>query len=183
MADIRNERTERALIDSLLCILGRKRFSDISVSELAAEAHLSRSTFYAHFPNVRAVFDRAVSEFLGQTRTLSTQLKCASCRDAGSGMPFCEMLRTQERYRPLVAQPEFLSSYLSLRTQVSNDRVWDALEDAGLPSEIIEAVIRFQMTGCYAVATTMRGDVDWVRVQATLDTFIRGGLSALCAKG
>lgn len=183
MVDIRNERTENALVDALLSILGKKHLPDITVSELAAAAHLSRSTLYAHFPNVSAVFDRAVGEFLRQTRTLSAQLKCASCRDAGPGLPFCLQLRTQERYRTLVAQPEFLASYLSMRTQVSNDRVWDALEDAGLPSEIIEAVIRFQMTGCYAVATTMRDDADWTRVQEALDTFIRGGLNALRAKG
>ena len=45
----------------------------------------------------------------------------------------------------------------------------------------IDAVVRFQMSGCYAVSTSLRDNENWSQVQAALDTFIRGGLNALRA--
>ena len=60
--DSRNKRTEQQIANALLHLLEKKPFEAVSVSELAREANVSRSTFYAHFDNVDDVFVRLVKE-------------------------------------------------------------------------------------------------------------------------
>jgi len=46
--DPRYQRTRRALVDAVLSLARRKPIAQITVSELANRAHVSRSAFYAH---------------------------------------------------------------------------------------------------------------------------------------
>ena len=39
--------------------------------------------------------------------------------------------------------------------------------------------MRFQLSGCYAVAMSTRTDCDWGLSQAALDTYIGGGIKTL----
>jgi AcrR family transcriptional regulator len=48
------------LMDSLVKLLNRKEFDDISVQEIADEATLNRATFYLHYPDKNALL-RAMS--------------------------------------------------------------------------------------------------------------------------
>ncbi|MGA8428340.1 MAG: TetR/AcrR family transcriptional regulator [Candidatus Sulfotelmatobacter sp.] len=49
--DPRVLRSRRMLMDSLLRLLKKKEFEDISVQEIADEAALNRATFYLHYPD------------------------------------------------------------------------------------------------------------------------------------
>ena len=53
-------KTESAIRSALLSLLAKKTLADITVSELAREAHVSRSTFYEHFGNPADVYDSIV---------------------------------------------------------------------------------------------------------------------------
>jgi AcrR family transcriptional regulator len=53
--DPRVLRSRQMLMESLLRLLTRKEFADISIQEIADEATLNRATFYLHYPNKNAL--------------------------------------------------------------------------------------------------------------------------------
>src|SRR6202795_2498477 len=53
--DPRILRSRRMLMDSLVRLLTRKEFDDISIQEIADEATLNRATFYLHYPDKNAL--------------------------------------------------------------------------------------------------------------------------------
>ena len=60
--DPRILRSRRMLMDSLLKLLSRKEFEDISVQEIADEATLNRATFYLHYPDKNALLRAMTAE-------------------------------------------------------------------------------------------------------------------------
>lgn len=58
--DLRTVKTKKALHASLLALMERKSFEDITVSELCTEALVSRAAFYAHFADKHALLDYAL---------------------------------------------------------------------------------------------------------------------------
>ncbi len=58
--DLRTVKTKKALHTSLLVLMERKSFDDITVSELCTEALVSRAAFYAHFADKHALLDYAL---------------------------------------------------------------------------------------------------------------------------
>ena len=53
--DPRVLRSRHMLMESLLRLLTRKEFADISIQEIADEATLNRATFYLHYPDKNAL--------------------------------------------------------------------------------------------------------------------------------
>jgi AcrR family transcriptional regulator len=53
--DPRVLRSRQMLMESLLKLLARKEFDDISIQEIADEATLNRATFYLHYPDKNAL--------------------------------------------------------------------------------------------------------------------------------
>lgn len=53
--DPRILRSRRMLMDSLIRLLNKKEFDDISIQEIADEATLNRATFYLHYPDKNAL--------------------------------------------------------------------------------------------------------------------------------
>jgi AcrR family transcriptional regulator len=53
--DPRVLRSRQMLMESLLRLLTRKEFNDISIQEIADEATLNRATFYLHYPDKNAL--------------------------------------------------------------------------------------------------------------------------------
>lgn len=175
----KSDKTKRALTQALERCLQRKGLTDVSVSELAREANVSRSTFYAHFDNVADVFDLAVREAALSIATLDEGLGCRLCPSAGK-MPFCENMRRGERNAALFRSPLFLSAMLSNESIDGEQPYIKRLTDAGITDDIAKAVCRFQLSGCYAAATAQDySDAEWTRCRTALDTFIRAGMEAL----
>ena len=181
--DIRNARTEQAISDAFLEELSSKPFADITISSVAHKAGISRSTFYAHFSNMRDVFDRVLSEFVDNVRELNVQLQCAACSsdspDLKSKLPFCIALRSAGRYEALVRSPEFLPAYLDLVNANPKNAVIEELVNSGVQQNIAKNVMRFQLSGCYSVAMSTPANSDWNLSQAALDTYIGGGIDTL----
>src|SRR6201991_659032 len=53
--DPRIVRSRRMLMDSLVRLLTKKEFEEISIQEIADEATLNRATFYLHYPDKNAL--------------------------------------------------------------------------------------------------------------------------------
>ena len=64
--DVRNEKTEARIKGALLQTLSVKPFTETSVSELAHEAQVSRTSIYTHFGSLEGVFRAAAQEQFGE---------------------------------------------------------------------------------------------------------------------
>ena len=80
MADIknnsRNARTTSSIKRALLDLLNRKSLDAVTMSELAREAQVSRSTLYQHYGNVHEVYAAVVSDFDERVAPVMSQLEC-----------------------------------------------------------------------------------------------------------
>ncbi len=74
-------RSKRAIIGALLCKLEKSRFEEITISELAAMAGVSRKTFYRNFHGKQDVVDEYVSELVDQYLAQAKQLEPTDFND------------------------------------------------------------------------------------------------------
>ncbi|MFZ0522329.1 MAG: TetR/AcrR family transcriptional regulator [Candidatus Acidiferrales bacterium] len=79
--DPRILRSRRMLMDSLVRLLSRKEFDDISVQEIAEEATLNRATFYLHYPDKNAIL-RAMTAQRFRDLIARRGLAFTNCDDA-----------------------------------------------------------------------------------------------------
>lgn len=177
MADARFQSCERRIRDALAELLRTKSLTDISVSELAREAHVSRATFYMHHDNVGDAYEELVREAMADVRTFDEQFSCgeAGCRGEGK-LRYCERVRTEERFKGVVREARFFPSMMDL--------TWEDSESNATAKGIDQAAMRalrlFQMSGCHAVATSELAErSDWERIRRIIDAFIEGGLRAV----
>lgn len=179
MEDARAEKSLAAIKEALLRLLVGKRLEDVSMSELAREADVSRSTLYAHYGNVQDVYAALVVEFLGGLRSLESHLHCNECTGQGN-RPFCVALREAGPYAPIVRDERFLPLLFALVEQGAfPGGVSNMFSGLGMSRMQADALYRFQMSGCYAVALADVSAGEWDVVQRTLDAFIRGGINAV----
>ena len=179
MGDARYEKRDAAIREALLRLLTGGKLEDVSMSDLASEAGVSRSTLYAHYGNVQDVYAALVIEFLGDLRSLESHLRCSDCVQS-SGRPFCVALREAGPYAPVVRDERFMPLLFALVEQGAfPGGVSNMFSDLGMSRMQADALYRFQMSGCYAVALADVSTGEWDIVQRTLDAFIRGGISAV----
>lgn len=63
--DRRIVRSRKMIADAFLDILKKKAYSEISIVDIAEQANINRSTFYAHYLDKEDLLDRLVAEKLG----------------------------------------------------------------------------------------------------------------------
>lgn len=181
MGDARFDKSRKAIKDALLTLLEEKQLAGISMTELAQQAGVSRSTLYAHFSNVQDAYRELTSDFSSSLRPLGIQLHCSAWSEAdATGRPFCLAIRDAGAYAPLVRDARFLVTLLDqIEASGFDSEAMESYHAMGLDDAQANAVIRFRMSGCYAVALSQNGTCEWKDIQQTLDTFIRGGINAL----
>ena len=174
-------RTEGALKEALLALLAEKQLADVTVSELAREAHVSRSTFYEHFGNPADVYDAVVRDYASDTLPLMSQITCSDGFKP-KGRPFCSLVREAGAYDPVVREGRFLDAFLDKRKGMDQHDLFALLTNAGYTNAQAEAVCSFQMTGCFAAARSSNAsDEEWAQIRAVIDRFILGGIAACLA--
>ncbi|MBQ0070801.1 MAG: TetR/AcrR family transcriptional regulator [Spirochaetales bacterium] len=62
--DIRIVKTKDKLKKTLVQLLKSKTIDEISISEICSEASINRNTFYAHFSDVKGLFEDVKAEYL-----------------------------------------------------------------------------------------------------------------------
>ena len=180
-----NRKTEATIKDALIRLLESKPLTRISVSEISSAAGISRSTFYAHFTNVREVYDSALRDFHTESvMQLQDRLRCATCAACPSRRPFCEAIRNAGRYQPLVNDPLYFPAVMELLVTENDEiSILDDYRRMGLSELQAKAVAMFQLSGCYAAATSLSDEADWTEAQKVIDDFIRGGVQSLRSGG
>ena len=174
-------KTEAAIKDALLQLLESRKLADVTVSELAREAGVSRSTFYQHYDNPADVYDALVAEFAAQLSPIVDQIACSdSPRSAKK--PFCALVRDGDALGPVIADDRFLSAFLEKQNTVRNHDMHGILVRAGYSEKEASALCAFQLSGCFSAAqSTDASDEEWESIRAVIDRFILGGMSACLA--
>ena len=174
-------RTDAAVRDALLRLLGSKKLADVTVSELAREAGVSRSTFYEHFGNPADVYDTLVAEFAEQLSPMADQIACSESPQPAK-KPFCTLVRDGGALSPVVDDDRFLPAFLTEQNTVHNHDMHGVLVRAGYSEMEASALCTFQLSGCFSAArSTVATAEEWEGVRTAIDRFILGGMSACLA--
>ena len=174
-------RTEGAVKEALLTLLAEKPLADVTVSELARAAHVSRSTFYEHFGNPADVYDAVVRDFASDVSPLMSQVACSDELQP-AGRPFCSLIREAGSFAPAVREGRFLDAFFASGAGSEQHDIFGLLTGAGYTEAEAEAVCAFQMSGCFAAArSSCVADEEWARIRAVIDRFILGGIAACLA--
>lgn len=68
-------RSRRMIREAFLELLDEKEFGKITVTDITNRADLNRSTFYAHYPDVRGVVEEIQDEIIEGNMTLVKEMK------------------------------------------------------------------------------------------------------------
>ena len=176
-----NTKTESAVKNALLGLLAKKPLSDVTVSELARAAGVSRSTFYEHFGNPGDVFEALVDEIADEMSPLMSQVACSD-GFRPQGRPFCSLVRDAGERAPVVCEQRFMDAFLTRHDAPEGHDLYELLVGVGYTEVQAKALCSFQMSGCFAAArTTKVSEEEWVEVRAAIDRFILGGIAACLA--
>lgn len=174
-------KTERVVKRALLALMAKKPLADVTISELAREAHISRSTFYEHYGNPADVYDSLVQEFSQDVSPLLEQFTCSETRQ-NKGAPFCVKLREQGPFAPLVNEGRFMDTFLNTEGNLEQHDMFNLLSSAGYTPEQARALAAFQMSGCFSAARAAHVSAgEWEEIRPVIDRFILGGISACLA--
>lgn len=177
-APARNDRTKRDIKRALLELLAHKQLNDITMSELARVAQVSRSTLYQHYGNVYDAYASIVQDFSDDVSPIMSEAACFDGVEPAGTKPFCNLVR-EEKYRDITDTPDFLNTFMSQMSLVGNHEFLHALTSAGYSQEIAQALAVFQMNGCFKAVKAYGADEQtWREVRDAIDTFICGGLNA-----
>lgn len=174
-------KTEQSIKDALVRLLAVKPLADVTISELAREAHVSRSTFYGHYGNTGDVYNELVIDASSGMSPLMSQVMCVDGFKS-EGRPFCLMVRGAGEYAPVVCESRFADAFLrQQKTQESHD-LFSMMVDAGYSQSEAQAVSLFQLNGCFSAARAMQAtDEEWKDIRTVIDRFILGGIAACLA--
>ena len=170
----RKSRTDAAIKQAFLQILSRKRLVEMSISEVAREAHVSRSTIYSRYGNLSNLYVKLMKDMLREAMPKDAASSPEQREDVAydTAVRFCEMLRNSSEYAPLVKEERFLPTLLE---DSGNARgLIRELMDKGLDFQQAYTVAIFQMGGVFAVGT-MAGckDNDWPKSRAVMEDLVR----------
>lgn len=174
-------RTEASVKDAMLKLLAQKPLAEITISELAGQAHISRSTFYAHFGNTTDVYNALVEEVSREISPIMSQIACSE-GFRPTRKPFCALVRDEGAFSPVVREGRFAETFLALHEMPEGHDLFSLLADAGYSEAEAQAVCSFQMSGCFAAARSSRATAEeWNAIRAVIDRFILGGIAACLA--
>lgn len=198
--------SDTAIKEALLRVMRSRTLDSVSVAELARQAQVSRTTFYAHFNSVYEVFQALIGDYMADVQSLDGRLSDMrphaprtypdsngvadgpgearpSCRTDCIAIPYCQKIRSAGKYAPVVADPRFLPELLRSDHSIDREFFSERLAGSSLSRRQIKALCVFQMNGCHALATSgLASEGDWPELQETIDAFIDGGITALGKK-
>ncbi len=174
----RKSRTDHAVKSAFLSILGKKRLVDMTISEVAREAGVSRSTFYSRYGNLSNLYisvtkdmlKEAMSKIEGQIIANDPQYPAHE-----TAMQFCDLVRESEYYAPVIKEERFLPTLLEDSTNARN--LINELMDKGLDFQQAYTIAIFQMAGVFAVSAMIGcSDRDWPKSRLIVSNLVRSSI-------
>lgn len=175
--DRRTRYTRQIIRDTLLELMGEKGFSHVTVTEVCKRAELNRGTFYLHYLHLNDVLDDIFMELMSETTCALGHVLCSNKQC--TTYPFCDKIRSNDRYRILFLDESVTETLLSKLSDVCKESyVTYLMSHSLLTFQEAEAIFTFQMNGCLAINRLMLRNhcTDWKIIQRTIDNFIRAGL-------
>lgn len=175
--DRRTRYTRQTIRDTLLELMDEKGFSHVTVTEVCKRAELNRGTFYLHYLDLNDVLDDIFTELMSETTCALDHVLCANKQC--TTYPFCDKIRSNDRYRILFLDESVTETLLSKLSDVCKESyVTYLMSHSLLTFQEAEAIFTFQMNGCLAINRLMLRNhcTDWKTIQCTIDNFIRAGL-------
>lgn len=68
--DLRKRKTQKSIKNALYLMVIEKKYTDISVTELAKRAEIGRKTFYLHYESIESVFNEIRDELVYELRNI-----------------------------------------------------------------------------------------------------------------
>lgn len=128
-------RSRRLIREAFLELLRHKPYEKITVTDIVAAADINRSTFYAHYPDVRGLVEEIVGEVLDHAITLANNLDMRVFLE--DPMPFLQDLtsystRNRELYELLI-RSDFAHRHIE---QLKHTLIEAAIRSPAIPEHI-----------------------------------------------
>ncbi len=177
--DRRTIMTKNMVKDALLELLRSVGYDKITVSALAREAQITRTTFYLHYPNIDAVLDEALDDALRLTELDDNSGQRASgdaraesaMQDIDALLPACQRVASSPKYRVL-----FMNETTS---QIILEKLYWRERSTRIPKIMIarhvseweaDIIFRYMLYGNFAVNKALKWERndDWYRAQKVI---------------
>ncbi len=167
-------------------LLTTKQLDKITIAELCKRSCVSRSTFYNHFENIEEAYKELIKDVFANVRSVIDNFahdERVACNECGK-MPFCERIRVQDEYAPIIQDPAFADAYFDvIGNESSSSQTLGLLSKAGFSDAQARAIMLFQASGCLVVAKSQLGSSEeWRDVKDALDGFISSGYANAIGK-
>ena len=173
----------RKISESLIHLIQKYSFTEITVAMLCREAGISRTCFYKHYNNTAEVLDAVLEQIFSQVTTVQTQLLCG---ETSSRVPLCSYVRAYPELQNLFIDDTILHSVLHKFVEYKKEEYLAAMRKRyNADEDSLLALLYFQLNGCIHVIRHMRGrsDEEWEATRRTIDTFIKNGYNHLRPAG
>ena len=175
----RHARTLRDIKQAMVALLENKRLDQITMSELAREAQISRSTLYNHYDNVMDVYESILQDFWDQTSPILGAINSPDEEISLHHRPFCHNLRSSDGFHSVISEQAFIDSLLAHPEYLESHDLYTVLRDHGYSEDQAKALCAFQLTGCYVISQlSLDNESQWESIRAIVDRFIAGGIEA-----
>ena len=128
-------RSRRLIRSAFLELLREKTYEKITVTDIVTRADINRSTFYAHYPDVRGLVEEIVGETISQSIALADSLNIREFLE--DPMPFLRELTSystdnQELYT-LLCRSEFAQRQME---QLKRTLINSAMQSPAFPESV-----------------------------------------------
>lgn len=147
--DRRIVKTRRAIKLALIDIMKKKDISEITISELSKRADVNRKTFYAHYPNVNAVFSDIEDEIIGTMRELLLKEKNSGYREPARFFLTLNRLLNEnfEFYKNIFRLDNSVSFLNKIKELIKETALRDAVAKLKMPEEYSNLITEFLVGG------------------------------------
>ena len=170
--------TRSIIKDSLLLLLRKKNYMDITISDICRKAGVSRTTFYQHYRNIPEIVDELFEDALSHIGNMALEIDCPPEGNKECGQALCRFLRGNRRYQPLFFSDELYGQAIRRTVDHLSDDFLERMRNrTALDDDILRNLLQFQITGCLSVCrkNIQEDDDAWDGIQCQVDRFLRSG--------
>lgn len=159
--------------DAFLCLIEKKNFFSLNITDICNKAQISRSTFYQHFSNMNDVLDSILDDVFSQIGNLQTLIDERG--ENPCSVPLCVFIRQNRKYMKLLTDNSLSDRVIERYRQ---GVIEPLLESRKNYRERMENLLIFQISGCLsAIRHNMeKSDEEWNEIRRVIDEVLLSGI-------